>query len=54
MIFKIEYEIPPLRAIYRHEVDACDEETAIKRFKVNNPRAKIRKVELYDLKEKGK
>lgn len=47
MIFKIEYEIPPLRAIYYHGVGAEDEETAIKRFKANNPKAKIRKVELY-------
>lgn len=47
MIFKIEYEIPPLRTIYYHGIGATDEETAIKRFKANNPRAKIRKVELY-------
>lgn len=47
MIFKIEYEIPPLRAIYSHGIDASDKEIAIKRFKANNPRAKIRKVEIY-------
>lgn len=49
MIFNIEYEIPPLRAIYHHGVDAPDEETAIKRFQANNPRAKIRKIELYKI-----
>lgn len=44
-IFKITYQIPPLRAIYSHGVGAEDEETAIKRFKANNPKAKIMSVE---------
>lgn len=47
MIFKIEYEIPPLRAIYTHGVGADDKKTAIKRFKANNPKAKIRKVSCW-------
>lgn len=45
-IFEIEYEIPPLRAIYSHGVYATDENTAIQRFKANNPKAKIRKIEV--------
>lgn len=46
VIYEFEYEIPPLNKIYRHGVGAIDEETAIKRFKANNPRAKIRKVKV--------
>ncbi|MCR6096872.1 hypothetical protein HXA31_20515 [Salipaludibacillus agaradhaerens] len=46
VIYEIEYEIPPLRAIYSHGVGAVDEETAVKKFKANNPRAEIRKVKV--------
>lgn len=44
MIFKFEYVIPPSKTIHQHGVGACDKQTAIKRFKANNPKAKIRKV----------
>lgn len=47
MIFKIEYEVPPTRAIYTHGVGATDEGSAIKRFEASNPKAKIRKIEKY-------
>lgn len=49
MIFKIEYEIFPLRAIYRTGIEAKDEESAKQIFLANYPRATIRKVELYSL-----
>ncbi|GIN22565.1 hypothetical protein [Siminovitchia fordii] len=48
VIYEFEYEMPPLRAIYRHGIYAVDEETAIKRFKANNPKAKIRKVKVRE------
>lgn len=45
MIFKFEYEMPPKRTIYFSGIDAINKKTAIKKFKANNPKAKIIKVE---------
>lgn len=46
VIYEFDYEISPLRAIYRHGVGAVDEKTAIEKFKANNPKAKIRSVKV--------
>jgi hypothetical protein len=48
MIFTVEYEIPPLRAIYHSNVSGKDSEMAERVFKTNNPKAKIRNVKLYE------
>jgi hypothetical protein len=44
MRYLIEYEIPPLRAIYTVELDAINEVKAKELFIVKHPRAKIRGV----------
>lgn len=47
-VYEFSYEIPFTRAIYRHGVGARDEETAIERFKTNNPNAKILSVKVRE------
>jgi hypothetical protein len=46
MIFKIEYEIPFMRAIWTTEIEAVDEKQARNLFQANNQRARIRKIEV--------
>lgn len=43
--FKIEYEIPPLRAIYNCECDADTEDEAVTQFAVEIPLGHIRKID---------
>lgn len=50
MKFQIEYEIPPLRAIYRTEIEADTEEKAKGQFRLNHPRGKIRKINGFRIK----
>lgn len=42
--FIVEYEIPPLRAIYQCEVDADDEESAREYFGIQMVGCRIRKI----------
>jgi hypothetical protein len=44
LAFNIEYEIPPLRAIYQSIVESSSIEGAISNFKSEKPDARIRKV----------
>lgn len=46
--YKIEYEIPPLRAIYFCEVDADNEAEARRAFAKFKPGHNIHKIEMYD------
>ncbi len=46
MRFKIEYEIPLLRAIYDTEVSAASEELAKQIFSRIHPKAKIRDIKI--------
>jgi hypothetical protein len=41
--FDVEYEIPPLRAIYRWKCEAKNEQEAKALFKKENPLGRIRK-----------
>lgn len=43
-VFNIEYELPPLRAIYHCECDAKDEEHAKSIFMAVRPDCRIRKI----------
>jgi hypothetical protein len=45
IVFVIEYEIPPLRAIYYTSIKAKNEEQAKEAFFIWHPSAKIRKVD---------
>lgn len=47
-VFEIEYEIPPLRAIYHCECDAETEQEARDTFKREQPLGRIRKVKESD------
>lgn len=44
MTFRIEYEFPFMRAIYREDVEANDEKEAEEKFEERFPRARIRKM----------
>lgn len=45
-VYKIEYEIPPLRAIYHCECDAYDEQGARLLFSSGIPLGHIRKIQI--------
>ena len=42
--YEIEYEIPPLRAIYNAEIVANSEESAVKCFRINKEKGRIRNI----------
>ncbi len=50
----VEYEIPPLRAIYRAECTAEDEDQVRSIVAKEQPRWNIRKIEVLAKKRKGK
>jgi hypothetical protein len=42
--FYVEYELPPLRAIYHGEIDAESKKQAVESFKAQKPRHRIRAI----------
>jgi len=48
MKFKVEYEIPPMRAILTVDVEAVDADAAWGKVKAAHPGAHVRKIVLVD------